>query len=237
MTERDAPAFTPIPGAPLPGYAEFMIRAVLTRFPSMLVASLGLPFIWYHVAAIVITAVLVFSGSDWAFFEATRGATFGWLVFGAGIGGFFMPILLPLSMYLWGEYRGDAWLMRSGATVFQAGAIAWLVSSTYKAFTGRFQPEFLSTYGVTDISREFHFGFLQHGIFWGWPSSHACVAVAGAVALTLLFPRNRALRIAAFAYAAFVALGAAVGFHWLSDVIAGCIIGYAVGVSSCATRR
>lgn len=211
-----------------------MFKAVLERFPQRLLASFRQPYIWYHACAIAVTAALVFSGGDWAFFEATRNATFGCLVFGAGIGGFFVPILLPLAMYLWGEYRGDAGFMRAGATVFQAGAIAWLVSSTYKAFTGRLQPEFLTTYGTTDISHAFNFGFWQHGIFWGWPSSHACVAVAGAVALALIFPRNWALGAAAIAYAIFVAAGAAIGFHWLSDVLAGCLIGYAVGASVAA---
>lgn len=207
-----------------------MFQLLFHRAHLRLFASLRAPWLYAHAAAIVLTALLVLSGADWAFFQATRGATWSWLVFGAGIGGFFVPILLPLSLYLLGEARARADLRQTAMLIAQAEAVAWLVSVAYKSVTGRLEPEFLTAYGTTDISHAFQFGFMQHGIFWGWPSSHACVAVAGAVTLSLLL-RSRLLCVAALAWAAFVALGAAIGFHWLSDVLAGALIGYAVGRS------
>lgn len=210
-----------------------MFTPLLERFPSRLVASLRFPWIIFHTIAIVLTALLVLSGIDWAFFLATRGATWGWLVFGAGIGGFFVPVLAPLALYLWGEARSRPALQHTALLIAQAEGIAWLVSSTYKVFTGRIQPEFLTTLGTTDISHAFQFGFLKHGIFWGWPSSHAAVAFAGAFMLVFL-ARSRLLAAAAIAWAVFVALGAAIGFHWLSDALAGALIGYAIARSIAA---
>lgn len=189
----------------------------------------GYRWLW-HLAAVAFTVALVLFGFDWWFFEHTRAAFLQWFILAAGIGGFFVPVLAPLALYWRGEYTKNAALMRAGALVAQSEFIAIVISSLYKAFTGRFQPEFLTHYGATDISREFHFGFLQHGIFWGWPSSHAAVAFAGMVALSLVI-QHRGIRSGALLYASLVAFGAAVGFHWFSDVAAGIILGTLIGAS------
>ncbi len=207
-----------------------MYRLVQT-FGNYLIASFRGPWIPFHLAAIVLTYAILMTGSDWAFFEATRASTYHWLVFGAGLGGFVIPILAPVALYVWARLRSDTSLLATSFLLAQAEASAWLISSTYKAFTGRTQPEFLTTFNTLDISHGFHFGFWQNGIFWGWPSSHACVAVAGAIILAYAFSRYRAVVYGTYLYAAFVAVGAAIGFHWLSDAIAGVLIGYAVGAS------
>lgn len=214
-----------------------MFASLVRGFPRLLVASFRLPYLYFHAAAIVLTCIVVFSGIDWRFFELTRGYTFYWLVFGAGIGGFFVPVVGPLVLYLWGSVRKNARATHAAIRIWQVEAVAWLVSSTYKAFTGRIQPEFLTSFGTNDISREFHFGFWQHGIFWGWPSSHTCVAVAGAVMLARLYPEHHAVRYASYTYAIFIAVGAAVGFHWLSDVLAGALVAYAIAQSACALAK
>lgn len=188
----------------------------------------GVHLLW-HAVAIGITAVLVLSGADWAFFEATRSEYFYWIIMTAGIGGFFTPVLIPLAFYLWGEVRARKDLIQMGAAAGQAAIIAYLVSIFYKALTGRVEPEFLTTYSMIDNSRDFNFGFLEYGVFWGWPSSHTAVAFAGAFAIILL-TRSNVLRGIALCYACFIGVGAAVGFHWLSDVLAGALIGALVGV-------
>jgi membrane-associated phospholipid phosphatase len=183
----------------------------------------------WHALAIALTAALVFSGADWWYYEHTRSVLFDWVVFGAGIGGFFVPVLVPLGLYIWGDVAKKESLMHLGAATGQASLLGYLLSVFYKIFAGRTQPEFLTTLSHTDITHAFHFGILQNGVFWGWPSSHAATAFAGAVALALLV-RNKPLRIIALVYAIFVGLGASIGFHWLSDVIAGAIFGSLVGI-------
>lgn len=181
-----------------------------------------------HAIAISLTFVIVSSGFDWYVYEATRSTLWHPVVWIAGIGGFFIPVLVPLVLYLVGEFRHDETLMRIAGRIAQAVILASLLAILYKALTGRIEPDFIYVIGANDISREFQFGFLRHGIFWGWPSSHAAVACAGAFTLARLM-RTRWITYTAAAYALIICIGAAVGFHWLSDVIAGAIFGTLVG--------
>ena len=158
----------------------------------------------------------------------TRGPNLYPLVWAAGLGGFFVPVLVPLAMYIVGEIRHDQKMMDTAAAIAQAVIIALFVSFFYKTFTGRIQPEFLGVGAGLDNSRDFQFGILRHGVFWGWPSSHTAVAFAGGTALMRLV-RSRAVRMCAVAYMVVVAAGAAIGFHWFSDVVAGAILGTLVG--------
>lgn len=189
----------------------------------------GYRWLW-HVLAAALTALLVLSGFDWWFFEQTRTDALQPLIWAAGLGGFFVPVLLPVALYWLGEWRGSVKLKHVGTALAQAEIIAIVISSVYKTFTGRVQPEFLTTFNTADISHQFLFGFLRHGIFWGWPSSHAAVACAG-MAVLFLSLRNRFVRALCIAYALMISAGAAIGFHWFSDVVAGVIIGTLIGWS------
>ena len=206
-----------------------MFRDILRgAFENTAAVFRGRNLLW-HGIAIALTALFVLSGFDWYFYEVTRSPTIHPFVWLAGIGGFFVPVIVPIGIYFGGEMRKDRKLMSIGAAMLQAVIIASLVVIFYKAFTGRIQPEFMNTIGNTDISRDFQFGFLRHGVFWGWPSSHAAVASAGGVALFHLV-RNRLVHTLVILNIIIVALGAAIGFHWFSDVIAGAIIGSLIGI-------
>lgn len=207
-----------------------MIRSFGSNLAAQfLVCYRGYRWLW-HVLAAVLTFALVVSGFDWWFFEHTRSNTLQPLIWAAGLGGFLVPVLLPVVLYWWGEWYGSRKLMRAATALAQAEIIAIVISSVYKAFTGRVQPEFLTTFNTADISHQFLFGFFRHGIFWGWPSSHAAVACAG-MAVLFLSVKNWFARFVIIMYALVVSAGAAVGFHWFSDVVAGVIIGTLIGVS------
>jgi membrane-associated phospholipid phosphatase len=185
--------------------------------------------LFWHALAIVLTAILVFSGLDWWYYEHTRSGVLFWIVLGAGLGGFVVPIFVPLGMYVWARYRRDVRVSYIALATAQASAIGYIISTIYKVFTGRTQPVLFTQVSNIDISHAFHFGILQNGVFWGWPSSHAATAFAGVVCFALLV-RSKPLRVLAIAYAIFVGFGASIGFHWLSDVVAGIIFGTLVGV-------
>lgn len=184
--------------------------------------------LWWHATAIALTFILVITGFDWWFYEQTRSAFFHPLIWLAGIGGFFVPVLVPAIMYITGEWRQNSELRRKAVAIVQAVIIAWVLIAIYKAFTGRIQPEFMNTVGNTDISRGFQFGFWRNGIFWGWPSSHTAVAVAGSLTL-LRLSKSVMVRFLAVLYMVIIAAGAGIGFHWFSDVVAGIILGVLVG--------
>lgn len=184
----------------------------------------------WHVAAGALTAVLVISGADWYFFTHTRSEILTPVIYAAGIGGFFVPVLVPVALYIRSWRLHSERIRLSSFAAAQSVVIAWCISSFYKALTGRIEPEFL-TQLMDDRSRTFNFGFLEYGIFWGWPSSHTAVAVALAVALTVCYKGSPRVKALSAAYASFVGFGAAVGFHWLSDVLAGAIVGAAAGLA------
>lgn len=207
-----------------------MFRAFAHRLPERFLAVYRGKNIFYHIAAAVLTYALVVSGFDWYFFEVTRSPYFYPLIMAAGIAGFFVPVLVPIAIYIVGEIRKSPSLIAHAAVCAQAVVVAWVVSSFYKALTGRIEPEFLAQTSFVDGSRDFNFGILEHGIFWGWPSSHTAVACALAAALIVCYPDNKVVRALALFLAVVVVSGAAVGFHWFSDVLAGVIIGTLVGV-------
>ena len=211
-----------------------MFRAFFNQLPRRLL----LPFrgsLWlWHIAAAIITVIIVFTGFDWWYFQHTRSETLRPLVMVAGLGGMIVPIALPIFLYSRGKRKRDELSIRAAIGIAQASIIAWIIVAVYKAFTGRVQPGFsgtsIASASGSDISHGFQFGFWEHGIFWGWPSHHTVVAIAAATVLYLAFKRPSA-RFAAFIWAAIVAAGASVGFHWFSDVVAGVIVGAVVGVA------
>jgi len=133
---------------------------------------------------------------------------------------------VPLAVIATGYITRGAKSLSTGYALAQAVVLGLLISSTYKAFTGRAHP---LQNGVEDITRQFHFGLLRGGMFWGWPSSHTTIAFAMAVTVFTLFPKRRWLGMLAIAYALYIGIGISTTIHWFSDFIAGAIIGTVIG--------
>lgn len=185
----------------------------------------GWMLLW-HVVAIVLTFILVRSGFDWWYFRvADKPLVRAWMFPAAGIG-FIVPIYLPLALVAAGYVVKSTRCMMAGCAVAQAEVIGLIISSTYKAFTGRVHP---LHNGTEDITHVFRFGFLRGGVFWGWPSSHTTIAFAMAFTVWNLFPKQRWLGAVAIAYAGYIGVGVSTTIHWFSDFVAGAIIGAVVG--------
>ncbi len=104
------------------------------------------------------------------------------------------------------------------AFVFLAVAASGLFADILKPMAGRLRPEVLlsrNLYGFTGIG--------AHADHWSFPSGHSVTAGALAFALAILYPRLRAVWIAAAASIAFSRI--ALDRHYLSDVLAGLYIG------------
>ena len=187
----------------------------------------GRNLLW-HILAIGATVGIVSSDLDWMYFEATR--PFAGYLFPAVILGWLVPVVFPIVSYIAGAVRKDRRAICSAYAAAQAAVIGLLVSSFYKAFTGRPGPGH-SAGTLIDTSREFHFGFLQGGVFFGWPSSHTTVAFAMAAAVWTLYPGSRVTRGVALLYALYVGVGVSMTIHWLSDFVAGAIIGTTIGMT------
>ena len=203
------------------------MKQFLVTLPRNLIGCFqGRNLIW-HFVAILLTVILVLSGFDWRWFLATRNpALWSWMFPAVVIGGL-LPLALPLFLLVVGFIIQSSRTVLAGWAVGQAALLGSLISSTYKAFTGRVHP----THSVgEDISHVFRFGWLRGGVFWGWPSSHTTIAFAMAVTVFTLCPKQRWLGWMAILYAFYVGIGVSLTIHWFSDFVAGAIIGSVIGV-------
>ncbi len=205
-----------------------MMRDFFCTLPGNIIRSFwGRNLIWQFLA-IGATLLLVGSGIDWLYFKATR--PFAGYLFPAVVLGWRVPILFPIASYLVGSIRKDLRLISSAYSTAQAALIGLLISSFYKAFTGR--PGLRhSALTMIDTSREFHFGFLKGGVFFGWPSSHTTVAFAMSMAMWTLYSTSKILRWGALLYALYIGVGVSMTIHWFSDFVAGAIIGATIGMT------
>lgn len=202
------------------------MKQFLVTVPRNLIGCFkGRRIIW-HIIAILLTFILVTSGFDWRYFLATRNpALRSWMFSAVGLGAL-LPLALPLFLLTVGFIIENARTILAGWAVGQAALLGSLVSSAYKAVTGRAHP----SHSVgTDLSHVFHFGFLRGGVFWGWPSSHATIAFAMAMTVFTLCPKQRWLGFVAILYAFYVGIGVSLTIHWFSDFVAGAIIGSVIG--------
>lgn len=201
------------------------------RFPQNVASCFKGKFLIAQLVAIALTTIIVLANIDLAYFEASRNDTLRTLIFPAIAIGGLLPIVLPLALLAIGTMRKRAYLVNTAWALGQSAILGSLISSTYKALTGRIPPRFAeATTNLADIGHGFQFGFMRGGIFWGWPSSHTTIAFAMAATLATLFPKQRILIVCAFIYAAYVAFGVSVSIHWLSEAVAGVIMGTVIGI-------
>jgi membrane-associated phospholipid phosphatase len=202
------------------------MKQFLATLPRNLVGCFrGWKLTW-HAVAILLTAILVLSGFDWRWYLATRNpALRAWMWSAVGIGGL-LPLALPLFLLAAGFIIENSRTLLTGWAVGQAALLGSLISSIYKAFTGRVHP---ARVVGDDISHVFRFGWMRGGVFWGWPSSHTTIAFAMAVTVFTLCPKQRWLGWMAILYAFYVGIGVSMTIHWFSDFAAGAIVGSVIG--------
>lgn len=191
-----------------------------------LIANIRACYSWENIVwqlfAVALTYVSVMSGFDWWYFTYTRDPLLQNWLFPAAIVGGLLPIFLPILLFLFQK-------VNTAFAVTQAAIIGLFISSFYKVFTGRIPPPFRSE-TLVDISRQFNFGFLRDGAFWGWPSSHTAVAFAVAMTLFILYRDRSVIKYSALLVALYIGIGVSTNIHWFSEFIAGAIIGSVIGV-------
>ena len=151
------------------------------------------------------------------------------------IGGFVVPVAVPIWMM-----RSDASRTRDGGmAAAQAILLSFAATNLLKAVTGRLAPDAdiprdpKVPPGVDRRSRHFRFGFLRGGVFHGWPSGHTMTNMALAASLSSYYGDSGLVRYCGYGWAAYVMAAATIGdqggVHWLSDVVAGGLMGWAIG--------
>ena len=204
-----------------------MIKDLFKGFWKNIVKIFSVKNLVWHCIAIIGTAILVFSGFDWAYYKFFYGTKIYSFAFSAAILGLVIPVVVPIYLLISGKITKNLSRIKVALAIGQAQILGLLLSSFYKGLTGRAYPDFNAS--VTDITRVFKFGILRDGIFWGWPSSHTTVAFAGAFALWQLFPKNNSVKLISLIYALYIGLGVSMTIHWFSDFYAGAVFGILVG--------
>jgi membrane-associated phospholipid phosphatase len=149
--------------------------------------------------------------------------------------GYLVPVFLGGGMWLYGLADEDSRALAAGSAVLQATLISTVYIGLLKAITGRPNPDPTVFNDMRRGSRTFRFGLLQGGVHYGWPSGHMGTNTAAMVSLMYFYPENVAVKLLGGAYLAYLAFGVASHdgstMHWLSDIVAGTLIGFAVGAA------
>jgi membrane-associated phospholipid phosphatase len=189
----------------------------------------GFNLVWILIA-IFITFISVVSGFDWYYFINFKDGLIYKIFFPAVVIGGFLPIVIPLTLLIYGKIKRNKKILNVGYALVQAVMLGWLISSFLKSLTGRIPPPMTLVSNAIDISRGFRFGILEGGIFWGWPSSHTTIAFAMAVTLATLYAKKKSVEYIAVIYAVYIGIGISMSIHWFSEFIAGAIIGTIIGI-------
>lgn len=206
------------------------MKSLFYKFPENIINCFwGYNLLW-HLLAIFLTYFLIISDFDWIYFKFSRIELLHSLLFPAVILGGLFPIFIPLSILILGLIKKNFAIKNAAFALGQAAIIGVLISSFYKSITGRAHPSEFVANSAIDISKDFHLGLFDNGIFWGWPSSHTTIAFAMAITLIFLYPEKKFVKYPAIAYALYIGLGVSVSIHWFSDFIAGIIFGSVIGI-------
>ncbi len=202
---------------------QHFFRSLITN----LVESFSRYYVLPHVFAVLLTYILVTQNFDWYYFIHMRNPLLLTVFYPAIPIGGLIPIILPLIILCLGVVTKRSSVLVVGWALTQAAILGSFISSVYKALTGRVQPDIHNLF--IDSSHQFNFGFFEHGIFWGWPSSHTTIAFAMALTVITLFPKKLMLRVVMLMYAFYIGIGISFSIHWFSEFVAGALIGTVIG--------
>jgi membrane-associated phospholipid phosphatase len=190
--------------------------------------------IYFHLGGIASTYILVNSGADYYvenFFNAHE--EYGTYARPVVYTGMFLPFIVGGGLFAYAKSGKNNEALGASFAVLQASLIEFLYNSTLKAITGRSNPDWRDNADMDSLSKNFQFGFLRGGIFWGWPSGHTASTMAVVSALTNYYPDKTWLKIAGYSLVAYTIFGVSSvnrgGMHWFSDAVAAALMSYAVG--------
>lgn len=126
------------------------------------------------------------------------------------------------GLFLWLFYRkNDTRIAGGGLLLLSSVALSGIAANILKSFLGRARPRLYIHEQI------YGFDFFHIDYVWlSFPSGHSATALGAASALALIFPRFKL-----FFYAIGITVAASriiLTQHWLSDVIAGSVLGLVV---------
>jgi membrane-associated phospholipid phosphatase len=188
--------------------------------------------------AVAVTGVMAFGGGD----QAVRVGVQRHLVApaigdGAYYAGYILPAIVPPIVYLAGLATRDRTVVAAGCAALQALGIELVATSILKVGVGRPYPLNGGDPNAPDRldHPEYARQFRPFGSAWvipAWPSGHTSATTAVAAALSASYPDRPWVALMGYSIALAVGFGLVDGdHHWTSDVIAGALVGHAIGNS------
>ena len=204
------------------------------------IGSYEWPTLLFHVSAVALTPPLVFTVDRpvQKFFQKQNpfGQPFGDAMLGIG---WFTPVVIPLALYL-GGLAGDASeLATAGAAALQAAAVQVVIVTALKWLTDRSgqypngdpakKPK-SAWFHDTNDPKDFDFNPFDISGRLLWPSGHTASNIALVSALVAFYPNEIWLPLVGYPAVLAIALGLLDGdYHWFTDIVAGALMGHAIG--------
>jgi len=206
-----------------------------------LLGSFAFPTVLLHASAVVVTPQLVWTVDrpvqEYFQDHDPLGQPFADVTLAVG---WVAPVIVPLGLYLGGLAGDSSELATAGAAALQAAAVQALFVSALKYLTDRAGP-----YPDGDASR----ARWSKGLFrdsddpndfdWNpfdisgglrWPSGHTSASIAVVSSLFAFYPEEDWIALVGYPAAAAIGIGMVEGdYHWLSDIVAGALIGHVIG--------
>jgi len=194
--------------------------------------------LFYYAGAVTGTAVMAWGGLD----QAIRVGVQEHLVYSAWgntsyYAGYIFPAAVAPGVYLVGLAFKQRDLTGAGSASLQSLGVALLAMSFLKVAVGRVYP--LNGGDPSAADRLDHPSY-AHTFYpfqnaWplpAWPSGHTLGTISVAASLTAYFPDQHWIPAIGYPLGILIGCGMVDGDrHWASDVIAGAVIGHAIGYS------
>jgi|GEM_PF-3126201 len=187
-----------------------------------------------QLAALGITPLLVQSGADRETHNyLVNHQSFTPYSTPALAGAVLIPVALGGGLYTYGRMQNSSHEVAAGCAVAQATLLAFSYQTLLKSVTGRAGPRPREM--TQDEVADFPFGFMRGGVFWGWPSGHMLTTTAIITSMQTMYPSNRGVQWGGYAYLTYAFASVLVhgksSMHYLSDAVAGTLMGIAIGRS------
>jgi len=156
----------------------------------------------------------------------------------ANYGGYAIPFVYFGAVYAAGMIKKDKYMQIAAMAAAQAALITQTINWTGRILLRRKPPSFDGSMGIKqDYSMDVGVAFLRGfdkknggiDIIDGWPSGHTISMMAAAAVMSEMYSDKIWVSIASYSLVAFIGVGMTFDSHWVSDVFAGALIGYAVG--------
>ena len=239
LRSADAHAEQAAPGtAPAPAPIAVSMPSPLDRLGADLAETFtGTNLLWSG-GSLVATGLMAFSGADHAIrVGVQRDLSAPVLANGALYAGYVLPAVVGAALYAAGGLAHDQSAAGAGSAVLQSLGITVVATGLLKLAAGRTfplnggDPNAPDRLDHPEYARQFR-PFQSVWPLTAWPSGHASTSVCVASALTAYYPDKLWVPFIGYSLALLIGFGMIDGdYHWASDVVAGGLMGHAIGYS------